>query len=115
MAPDDYSVVVYKLLSYLYACIRSDVAPDIDKAREVAKVGDAYFASVAAYLVAKGYAMGECVRDMNGTAVSVESLAVTLEGVEYLEENSRMRKVRAFLGKAFEKALSAAVAATAAI
>lgn len=113
MAPDDYAVVVYKVLSYLYECIKKDVVPNVDKAREVSRVGDAYFGSVAAYLVSRGYVLGECLRDMNGGVMSVESLSITLEGVEYLEENSRMRKARAFLGKAFEGALSAAVAATA--
>lgn len=115
MAPDDYSVVVYKVLSYLYECIRGGVAPNVEKAREVAKVEEVYFDSVVGYLVSKGYAAGGCIRDMNGTVISISSLSVTLDGVEFLEENSKMRKVREFLGKAFEKVLAAAVAATAAI
>lgn len=113
MAPDDYAVVAYKILSYLYECIKGDVEPNIEKAREVAKVGDAYFHSVVDCLISKGYAAGGCARDMNGTIMDVFSLSVTLDGVEFLEENAKMRKVSEFLGKAFEKTLSVAVAATA--
>lgn len=53
MPPSDYAVVVYKLLSYLYECVKGGVAPNIDKAREMLKVGDAYFDSVVSCLISK--------------------------------------------------------------
>ena len=34
MAADDFDVVVFKVLSYLYQCIKAGVEPNPDKAQE---------------------------------------------------------------------------------
>ena len=38
MAADDFDVVVFKVLSYLYQCIKEGVEPNPDKAQEFAKM-----------------------------------------------------------------------------
>ena len=42
MASDDYDVVVFKLLSCLYACLKQGVEPNTVKAQEVAGCNDIY-------------------------------------------------------------------------
>lgn len=115
MAYDDYDVVVYKVLAYLYECIRAGVAPNVDKAAEVARVNDVYWQTVLGGIVRDGYATARAVHVWEGHATIYRDLRITQAGAAYVRDNSRMREAARFLGKAFDAALSAAVAATAAM
>ena len=105
MAFDDFEVVAYKVLAYLYACLKEGVSPSVDKARELTRVNEVYFDAVVSSLLADGLVTGSVLRDMNGTVMDVDSLTLTLEGAAYLKDNSTMSKVKHVLGAAFDKTL----------
>lgn len=117
MAHDDFAVIAYKLLAYAYRCIRDGVSPSWEKAMDVAGCNPVYFAAVVQSLVSSGYlADARPARDANGEVISwIGDLTITLDGVEYLDNNSKMGEVKRFLGSAFESALKASVEATIAI
>lgn len=117
MAPDDFEVIAYKVISYAYGCIKEGVEPSWEKAEEVAKCNAVYFRAVVASLSSSGYiAETRPYEDMNGDVLGwSDPLRVTLEGVEFLESNSAMGRVKRFLGKAWEGVLAAAIGATAAL
>ena len=114
MSKDDFEVVAYKVLSYLYACLKADVAPSEAKALEVSRVGRVYFYAVLSSLQSKGLIepIGE-FRDMNGDVVAMAgTLSITMDGAAYLKENGAMRRAEKFLGSAFAVVVDAAVRAT---
>ncbi|WP_455136386.1 YjcQ family protein [Thermophilibacter sp.] len=114
MAHDDFAVIAYKLLAYAYRCIRDGVSPSWEKAMDVAGCNPVYFAAVVQSLVDSGYlADARPERDASGDVIAwVGDLRITMDGVQYLEDNSKMGEVRRFLGRAFEVVLSSAVEAT---
>lgn len=110
MAHDDYEVVVYKVLTYLYECIKSGVSPLAEKAREVAGVNDVYWDVVLKGLVEDGLASALVVHGWHGD--EYRDLRITAKGAEFVKENSKMRAVAKFLGSAFNAVVEGAIAAT---
>lgn len=115
MAFDDYEVVVYKVLAYLYECIKAGVNPSIDKAKELAKVNDVYWNTVLDGLLRDGFAAASVVYAWEGHTAIYSDLRITQKGAAYVKDSSKMREVARFLGKAFRSVLQVAVAATAAL
>ena len=59
MAKDDYFVVVYRILSYLYDCFRGGEKPDIDFfGPEALKINNGYWTNVMESLSNEGYVTG---------------------------------------------------------
>ena len=115
MSADDFDVIVYKALSYVYACIKAGAIPSVDKAQEVAGCNDVYWASAVRSMLADGYIMGASVDCEYTGAMAVTAgpgFGITQKGAQYLRDNSKMREAARFLGKAFEKVLDVAVKAT---
>ena len=114
MSHDDFDVIAYKILAYAYKCLKGGVQPSWDKALDVARCNEVYFAAVVMSLVDSGYlADTRPARDANGDLIGwIGDMRLTMEGARYLDENSRMGEVRRFLGRAFEGVLVAAVEAT---
>lgn len=102
MAQDDMFVVMYKILAYLYACMKSGEAP---RRSMLAHDGDLlnieyrYWAHVLKELSDHGYVDGVSVRGTGGgePLVRLYRPTVTMEGVEFLQENSAMRRALEFL------------------
>lgn len=46
MPSNDFDVILYKILSYAYECLKMDVQPSVAKARELSGVGETYFATI---------------------------------------------------------------------
>lgn len=117
MSYDDYWVVAYKVLSYLYACMRAGKRVDVSRMRELSGVNEAYFGQVVRGLQDKGLVSGFHFDGLSGVIIDSPSSAyadepaVTMDGAAYVRENSRMVQAGRFLGHAFEVALEAAVAA----
>ncbi len=110
MAADDYEVIVYKVLSYLYACIKSGVRPSVAKAKELANVNDVYWDVVVQGMLDKGLITAVPMRGWHSS--DYLNMQITADGAFYVKENSKMTEVRAFLGRAFEAIIESAVAAT---
>jgi hypothetical protein len=113
MAKDDFEVIVYKVLAYLYACLKAGVEASPAKAREVAGCNDVYWKTVLEDMAHRGLVRVGEYRHWGGSDVT--SVSITMDGAGYLSENSRMAAVRGFLGTAFTAIVEGAVAATMAL
>ena len=117
MASDDFEVVAFKILSYLYRCMKGGKKVDIAALRQLVGCNEAYFGAVARGLQSKGYVEGFVFDGFSGVVIDSPNLAamsdpmITMDGAIYVSENSRMRKAADFTGHAFDIALSAAVQA----
>lgn len=112
MSKDDFSVVMYKLLAYLYRCLKEGVQPNLDTAQEMCGCNDVYWQAVLADALSRDLIAGNPIRDWSGGIVRIVNVRITLDGSEYLEGNSKMAEIKAFLGKAFEVVLANAIQAT---
>ena len=118
MAHDDFDVIVYKTLAYILRCAKDGVRPNIDKAQEVSKANDVYWAMVVRSMLDDGFILGaEVYTDITGVdrVEANTSFGITQKGARFLKENSKMNEVGRFLGTAFETVLSVAVAASQAL
>lgn len=108
MAKDDYFVLVNKFLRYLYKCLKQGVSPDWNLLAPNTKdfpVHEEYFIYMLTHLLADEYIEGiaECKRIGRPVQFKETSgLKITPKGIEYLEENSTMKRITDFLGAAGE-------------
>ena len=106
MSKDDYFVLAYKLLRYLYRCLKEGTPASWDiiaPNTENFPVSQQYFTYLISHLLADGYIEG--IVEMKAKAIGAlvqfketTGLAITPKGIAYLEENSTMKRVQEFLG-----------------
>ena len=119
MASDDFEVVAFKILSYLYRCMKSGKKVDIAALRQLVGCNETYFGAVARSLQSKGLVEGFDFDAFSGIVIDSPNIAamsdpmITMDGAIFVSENSRMRKAKDFVGHAFEVALSVAIQAAA--
>ena len=104
MAKDDYEVIVYRVLVYLYACMKRKIMYEEISFREAVRKNvesDEYFAKVISMMKSEGLITkvsiveawgGDCI-----IASDLRDMEITAEGIRYLKENSTMNKVGAML------------------
>lgn len=114
MAKDDMEVIMYKILRYLYECMKRDVTPDLQKYgwhSDLLDIPKQYWCKIIRILVKKDLVTGFSVfTTKDGVLIQTEPpIEITYEGREFLRENSGMKKAKTFCGEAFEVLLSAAV------
>lgn len=98
MSSDDMHVIMCKVLRYLYDCMKKGVEPDATEVSHSALgIPYGYWDSVMRQLMSHGYVSG--IADTK-TGLVMISPSVTLEGVEFMQESSSMRKALAFLKEA---------------
>ncbi len=108
MAKDDYFFLVCKLLKYLYKCLKNNLRADWSIVAPNSKdfpISEEYFTYILSHLLADGYIEGFVeVRQIGGGVQFKETsgLKITPKGIEYLEENSKMKKVIEIAGSAIE-------------
>lgn len=108
MSKDDYFVLAYKLLRYLYRCLKEGTPASLDiiaPNTENFPVPQQYFTYLVSHLLADGYIEGVVEMKAIGAPVQFKEttgLAITPKGIAYLEENSTMNRVQEFLGPAGE-------------
>ncbi|MEG2652723.1 MAG: YjcQ family protein [Ruthenibacterium sp.] len=103
MAKDDYNIIVYKILAYLYAQLKAGA--DIDAAIISANgplfcIHARYWAYVLENLQAQGHIRGLVITKPWGSDTIVQGLSdceITPDGIAYLCENSLMEKTKQFL------------------
>lgn len=100
MASDDMHVIMYKILSYLYACMKAGERP----AREryawdgALNIPESYWSHIMSELVEHRYISGITIVKVSGAIIARGSEpAITMEGVEFLQQNSMMRRAMEFL------------------
>ena len=102
MAKDDYFVIVCKILCYLYDCLKSGKTVDVNylscKEKQF-NVNESYWKYIIENIAKEGYVRGVIVHYMdNETFVHYdERIQITPKGIEYLQENSTMKRLLALL------------------
>ena len=99
MAQNDMHVVMYKILSYIYKCMKEGVEPDASKLSSSAlSIPEEYWKQIVRELVEHGYLTGVSTTQVTtGLVVDFAKPRVTMDGVEFLMENSMMSKAKQFL------------------
>lgn len=113
MAKDDMEVIMYKILKYLYECMKKDVKPQLEDFSwnsKLFQIPQSYWRKIIMTLVEKGYIAGFKVIGNTKDAPTIQTEKtpeITFEGVQFLEENSRMQKAKEYCAETFSVILSA--------
>lgn len=99
MAQDDMHVVMYKILSYLYKCMKDGVKPERAMySADAMGINEAYWQCIMVELTRRKLVRGfEVISTAGDDYVTARNPSITMEGVEFLMENSMMRKAFEFL------------------
>lgn len=105
MAKDDYHVIVYQILSYLYYCLKKDIKVNgKNLSCEDSKYFDInknYWSYIMINMFESGFITGIEITPVWGEEYPVisnlESCRITPKGIEYLCDNSFMEKAKQFL------------------
>ena len=107
MAKNDYFAIVYKLLATLYDKLKDGVKPDLKAIlndEDTFPIDQAYWIAVFEDLIEKGYINGVVVVRVVGNGKRIQEtrdgIRITIDGVEYLENNSLMKKALEVWGTA---------------
>lgn len=113
MSNDDMRVIIYKILTYLYECMKQGKKPSFDLMKaesQLLHIPQPYWYDVLEEMIDAGYIKG--IRRYSNIIESGwedEGIRITLKGVEFLEEDSAMKRAKDFLGDAFQQAVKAMV------
>lgn len=100
MAKDDIFRIIYTILKELYEHKkRGTQTPQEDISPERLQIISGYWVAIICELVDNRYISGvQYMETKTGRVVSgLDKIDITLKGIEYLEENSMMKKVYTFL------------------
>lgn len=116
MPKDDMHLIIYKILRYLYDCNKQGKIPtftDMFSVLELVRIPKSYLAQILTEIMDCGYITGCSVivaKDVTQFSLC-EDARVTISGVDYLNENSRMKKAAEIAGRAFEIVLDGVISA----
>lgn len=108
MAKDDYHVIVYQILSYLYQRLKNGEDVDgrqISSRSDFFRINEKYWNYIIINMARSGFISGVILLDENNADIRVTGLdraQITPLGIEYLTENSTMEKAKQFFKDAKE-------------
>lgn len=100
MPKDDIYVIMYKILAYLYKCMKSGIEPQLSKwDAEAMAIPQSYWNNIVEQMMEHNFISGvECTHVFGGeTIIDPVNPAVTMEGVQFARENTMMAKAKKFL------------------
>lgn len=99
MAQNDMHVIMYKILCYLYDCMKKDKEPDPEAFSFVSLgIPERYWSDVMHEMFRKHLVSGVIVLPCGpDVRIVMRRPRVTMEGAEFLQENTMMAKARDFL------------------
>lgn len=104
MAKDEYAVLVCRILSYLYSCLKNGAKPDLEYLTFDTKafpICEEYWTYIIRHLIESGLIEGAVLVPIIGRTVKgvqvTEDIMITPDGIEYLRENGTMKKAVSFL------------------
>lgn len=101
MAKDDYFVIVYKILAYLYVQLKSGQPVDgsmISAHGGLFDINEDYHAFIVSSLLDEGYISGVGTKAWGGNEfLDLSQCRITPHGIEYIFENSLLEKAKRFL------------------
>lgn len=96
MAKDDIFRIIYIILKELYEHKKDGTKTPVEDISPTRfDINEGYWISIIAELCNNGYITGvKCRETKTGKAISgLDEIDITLKGIEYLQDNSMMRKV----------------------
>ncbi|MGY3820762.1 YjcQ family protein [Ligilactobacillus salivarius] len=95
MAKNDYYVIVYRVLMYLYNCLRQDEVVDMQKLTpEYLRINQRYFEYIFDTLNDEGLILNKAYyEDMLGKHLESD-IMISPKGISFLHENSTIDKVK---------------------
>lgn len=104
MARDDYEVIIYQILSYLYNCLKKDIKEDksyLEPQGKLYNINTNYWTFIIYNLVKDGYIKGVTLTNVWGEDYpiisDIENMRITPKGIEYLTNNSFIQKAKELL------------------
>ena len=104
MAKDDYPVIAYQVLAYLYHCLKGGLPVEASMLQADGKlfqINERYWAFILTALCGEGFITGLKTTPVYGRPYplidDLEGLMITPRGIEYLSENSWMQKTKDLL------------------
>ncbi len=97
MARDDYFVIVYQVLKYLYDCLKKGEKPDRGRLSEKEySIPSNYWQYIIIGLLKDGYIAGINPQQTKDGILwgDLTDTIITPKGIEYLFENSMLQKVK---------------------
>lgn len=99
MARNDFHVITYRILAYLYDCMKEGMQPDESViSPEALGIGKSYWTDVMLMLADEGFIAG-AFTDVQGHPAyrGIRSVKITRAGIEFMQENSGMQRAWKFL------------------
>lgn len=100
MAKDDYYVIAYKILVYLYACLKRRIIFNREafyKAIGKDHINEEYLTDVYRMMTKEGLIKGlsftKAWGDVYVLSTDEERARITPQGIQYLQDNSKMKSV----------------------
>lgn len=107
MAKDDYDVIVYRVLVYLYACMKRKIVFENDTFQKAVRKNvesDEYFEDILRMMQEEGLISGLAYTTAwGGESIMLSDLCdakITPSGIRYLNENDRMKRIGNMLKEA---------------
>ena len=107
MAKDDYHVIVYQILAYLYQCLKKGIpveAKNLEHNCKYFQINKNYWAYIMFHLQDMNLIEGLGFIEIDGAdypiPVELECCRITPAGIEYLCDNSFMAKAKVFIKEA---------------
>ena len=97
MAQNDYFVIVYQVLKYLYDCLKKGEKPEVCYLRASRySIPENYWAYIVISLINEEYVAGiSPVETKSGVVFdNLQDTLITPKGIEYLFENSLIQKAK---------------------
>lgn len=98
MARDDYFVISYKLLKYLYDCLKRGMPPNTEVLNsDFFSIKEEYWQYILRTLHDDGYIGGILMNALLGGkpyATRIDQAEITPKGIFYLDENSVFKKIK---------------------
>lgn len=114
MANNDMEVIEYKILKYLYECLKSGhraVLEEIAWRCKLFEITREYWLVIMQDLIENGFVSGlkyVSAKDME-CVIETGTFAITRKGREYLLQNSLMKKAENMLGEVFKITLGGVI------
>ena len=101
MAKDDYYVIVYQVLAYLYQCLKKGTPVDVEmlKPKKLYDINEKYWLYIMEHMQAEGLVEGVEIRQYIGSEKHVDfaDVQITPAGIGYLLDNNLLAKAKKFL------------------
>lgn len=103
MAKDDYFVLVYKILAYLYTCLKEGTPPNpemLPANSSFLNINDVYWTYIMDNLQKQGLICGLVISPAWGSRIVVsglENCQITPDGIAYLFENDLLSRAKELL------------------